>query len=84
MRLRDYPDSFKPMYYKRYIDGNFLVFKDVNHMPLFLQHLYSKHKNIKYIFENKTNDSLPFLDVLSLGLVTSRVLMYTANLLVLI
>ena len=54
----------KPIYYKRYVDDTFLVFIDVDHIPLFLQYLNSKHENIKFTYEIANNVSLPFLDVL--------------------
>ena len=58
------PSSFKPIYYKRYVDDTFLLFKDISHIPKFLEYLNSKHLNIKFTCEVEHNDTLPFLDVL--------------------
>ena len=62
--LSECPTSFKPVYYKRYVDDTFLLFKDINHISEFLEYLNSKHPNIKFTCEVENNDTLPFLDVL--------------------
>ena len=62
--LADCPEHFKPLYYKRYVDDTFLLFNDVEQIPLFLQYLNSKHSNIKFTYEVENNCVIPFLDVL--------------------
>ena len=42
------PELFKPILYKRYVDGTFLLFKEVSHAHLFLTYLNSQHSNIKF------------------------------------
>ena len=56
--LNDCPDEFKPVYYKRYVDDLFVLFRSTHHLKQF------KHANIKFINEKEVNGPLPFLDVL--------------------
>ena len=62
--LNDCPITFKPIYYKRYIDDTFLIFRDYSHVKMFLDYLNMKHHNIKFTFEIEENNSLSFLDTL--------------------
>jgi len=62
--LDECPLSFKPSYYRRYVDDTFLLFDNADHIPLFLQYLNSKHENIKFTYEVEKNNCIPFLDVL--------------------
>ena len=34
--LHECSASFKPLYYRIYVDGTFVIFKDTTHIPLFL------------------------------------------------
>ena len=58
------PGDFKPIYYRRYVDDCFLVFKDKAHVELFATYINSKHPNIKFTYEIEENNCLPFLDCL--------------------
>ena len=62
--LEDCPFHFKPIFYKRYVDDVFLLFKDQSHIPQFLSYLNSKHQNIKFTCEMESDRTLPFLDCL--------------------
>ena len=62
--LDDCPLSFKPLYYRRYVDDTFLLFKHASHIPKFQAYLNSKHENIKFTVEHENEGKLPFLDVL--------------------
>lgn len=62
--LQNCPDDFKPIMYKRYIDDTFVLFKEKEHVTLFLEYLNSQHSNIKFTFETEQNKKLNFLDVL--------------------
>ena len=62
--LEDCPSLFKPVFYRRYVDDTFVVFKSNEHIELFLDYLNSKHQNIKFTFEKEENNSLSFLDVM--------------------
>ena len=61
--LDDCPLSFKPLYYRRYVDDTFLLFKDPLHIPKFQAYLNSKHDNIKFTVEHESEGKLSFLDV---------------------
>ena len=61
--LEDCPPSFKPLYYRRYVDDTFLLFKDPSHIPLFQAYLNSKHQNIRFTVEQESEGKLSFLDV---------------------
>ena len=52
------------MYYKRYVDDIFVLFRSPHHLEKFNEYLNTKHANIKFTSEKEVNRSLPFLDVL--------------------
>ena len=58
------PQEFKPMYYKRYVDDCFLLFRNHNHVSLFLDYVNSQHPNISFTCEVENNNQLPFLDTI--------------------
>ena len=60
----DFPNDFKPVYYKRYVDDIFVLFQSLHHLEKFNEYLNTKHAKIKFTNEKEVNGSLPFLDVL--------------------
>nr|XP_027236922.1 uncharacterized protein LOC113828192 [Penaeus vannamei] len=60
--LKQCPPEFRPVYYRRYIDDTFVLFKHLSHVNLFLSYLNSKHQSIKFTCETQHNNQLPFLD----------------------
>ena len=54
---------FKLVYYRRYADCRFILFKSPDHVQPFLNYLNSKHDCIKFTCEVESNKTLPFLDV---------------------
>ena len=62
--LASCPADFAPLFYRRYVDDCFLLFKDQSHADLFLRFLNSKHGNIKFTMESESHGKLPFLDVM--------------------
>jgi len=60
--LNSCPDSFKPVFYRRYVDDTFLLFKSRDHIELFLNYLNSQHPNINFTMEVEHDNSLSFLD----------------------
>ncbi|XP_069993512.1 uncharacterized protein [Penaeus vannamei] len=60
--LKQCPPEFRPVYYRRYIDDTFVLFKHPSHVNLFLNYLNSKHQSIKFTCETQLNNQLPFLD----------------------
>ena len=58
------PLAFKPVFYKRYVDDTFVLFKEKHHANLFLNFLNSFHQNIQFTMEQESNNQLSFLDIL--------------------
>ena len=56
-RLRDCPNDFKPVFYRRYVDDIFALFSSPDHADKFKEYLSSKEK------EKEKDCCLPFLDV---------------------
>ena len=61
--LNDCPKNFKPVFYKRYVDDIFVLFKRPEHVKPFVDYMNSKHKNINFSFETEKDEQMPFLDV---------------------
>ena len=61
--LSNCPGEFKPIYYRRYVDDSFVIFKAREHAQQFLHYLNAQHNNIKFTCETERNGVLPFLDV---------------------
>jgi len=60
--LDNCPDSFKPVFYRRYVDDTFLLFRAPDHAELFLNYLNSRHPNIRFTMQLENDGSLSFLD----------------------
>ena len=60
--LKDCPVHFKPLYYRRYVNDSFVVFRSSDHIIPFLEYLNPKHPNIKFTYEIEKNPCLHFLD----------------------
>ena len=61
--MDEFPLSFKPAHYFRYIDDTFLLFRKQSHCSQFFHYLNNKHPNIRFTVEHEQNNTLPFLDV---------------------
>ena len=61
--LNSCPSSFKPLLYRCYIDDCFLLFRSLDHVPLFLDYLNRQHANITFTAEIERDGKLPFLDI---------------------
>ena len=61
--VADCPHTFKPMFYRRYVDDCFLIFQSKEQVIPFLDYLNSKHPNIQFMHELENNGSLSFLDI---------------------
>ena len=61
--LRDCPNEFKPVLYRRYIDDIFALFCSPDYADKFKEYLLSKHLNINFSKEKEKDGCLPFLDV---------------------
>ena len=52
------------LFYERYVDDVFRIFKTSEQADKFLDFLNTRHKNIKFTIEKEQDQKLPFLDVL--------------------
>ena len=62
--LNDCPYQFELVYYKRYVDDIFVLFRSPHHVEKFNDYLNTKHANIKFTREKGFNGPLQFLDML--------------------
>ena len=62
--LEQCPSSYKPIFYRRYVDDTFALFTNKASAELFLEFANSFHENVRFTMENETNNKLPFLDIL--------------------
>ena len=60
--LEQCPQDFAPVFYKRYIDDTFVLFRDEAHASLFLDFINGRHPNISFTMEKENNGSISFLD----------------------
>ena len=56
--------SFRPVFYKRYVDDTFILFQTKVAAEQFLDFANTLHPNINFTIEYENNDCLPFLDIL--------------------
>ena len=62
MDRKQCPEEFKPVYYRRYVDDIFVLFRSRDHLIKFRYYLNKCHPKMKFSFEEK-NVKLSFLDV---------------------
>ena len=62
--LNECPEEFKPVYYRRYVDDIFALFRSPDYLQKFKNYLNSRHRNISFTCEKEQNNSMHFLDVL--------------------
>ena len=62
--LEECPASFKPKYYRRYVDDIFVLFETAGQLNEFKNYLNSKHDNINFTSDIEKDGKLPFLDML--------------------
>ena len=51
------------MFYERYVDDIFVLFKRPEHVKPFVDYMNNKHKNINFSFETEKDEQMSFLDV---------------------
>ena len=61
--LNNCPAEFSPVFYRRYVDDTFVLFRDQSHANLFLNYINNQHNNISFTMEVEADGTLPFLDV---------------------
>jgi len=52
-----------PIFYKRYVDDVFAIFRTKDEAEAFLQHINSFHSNIQFTIEHSVENKLTFLDL---------------------
>ena len=61
--LNNCPQGFKPVFYRRYVDDIFILFKSNDHLKYFQDFLNSCHINMSFSMETEKENKLFFLDV---------------------
>ena len=61
--LNNCPQGFKPVFYRRYVDDIFLLFKWNDHLKYFQDFLNSCHSKMSFSMEAEKENKLSFLDV---------------------
>ena len=55
------PKGFKPVFYRRYVDDIFMLFKSNDHLNYFKDFLNSCHNNMHFLWKQKKRTNYPFL-----------------------
>ena len=61
--VQDSPNDFKPMFYRCFANGIFVVFYTPDNADKFMEYLSSKHPNIFFFIEKEKDGCFTFLDV---------------------
>ena len=61
--LNECPMEFKPVYYKRYVDDIFVLFRSPSHLLPFVDYLNNKHQNIHFTCKEEKDGKFSFLDI---------------------
>ena len=61
--LEQCPNEFRPVFYQRYVDDIFVLFKSRDHIDKFHSYLNSRHEKMKFSVEVEKENKLSFLDI---------------------
>ena len=61
--LEQYPKEFKPVFYRRYVNDIFVLFKLTEHLSKFCDYFNTCHPNKSFSLEQEKNGKLSFLHV---------------------
>ena len=61
--LNSCPQGFKPVFYRRYVDDIFVLFKPNDYLKYFQEFLNSCHFNMSFSMEAERQNSFSFLDI---------------------
>ena len=61
--LEKCPPEFEPVFYRRYVDDIFVLFKSTDHLVKFRNYFHTCYPNISFSFEKEKNGKIPLLDV---------------------
>ena len=59
--LEQCPNEFKPVFYRRYVDDIFVLFKSAEHLSKFRDYFNTCHQNMSFSFEQEKDGKLSFL-----------------------
>ena len=59
--LDSFPIEFKPKFYKRYVDGIFVMFRSKVHVKKFVDQINTKHSTISFTFDKEDQNSFSLL-----------------------
>ena len=62
--IDEFPLTFKPQFYRRYIDDTFIIFDNANQANEFLRYMNNKHPKMEFTIEMERDNKLLFLDLL--------------------
>ena len=57
------PFEIKPVFYRRYVDNIFVLFKSTDHLQKFRIYFNTYHPNMSFSFEKEKNGKMSMLDV---------------------
>ncbi len=72
--------DFKSVIYKRYVSEGFLVFKEKDHVRLFLRYLNNKHENINFTVYHELKGQVSFFHTVVLTAESSTLVLPTGTL----
>ena len=55
--------EYRPLYYRRYVNDIFVLFKSSDHLKRFKSYLNSCHVNMSFSIETQQKNTISFLDV---------------------
>ena len=58
--LEQCPKKFKPVYYRRYVDDIFVLFRSQDHLVKFRDYFNKCHPNMNFTFEQEKNEKIVF------------------------
>ena len=58
------PLTYRPLFYRRYVDDTIALFRSKEAAESFLEYINRLHPNIKFTIEHENNNKLAFLDIL--------------------
>ena len=61
--LNSCPQGFKPVFYRRYVDNIFVLFKSNDHLKYFQEFLNSRHINMSFSMQTGRQNKFSFLDI---------------------
>ena len=61
--VEQWPNKFKPVFYRRYVDDIFVLFESAEDLSKFHAYLNTCHPNMSFSFEPEVNGKFSFLEV---------------------